>query len=224
MQDVNHPSATVLMIYKKKTISRNLQTQFSGVLTSPSPPQDKKISYNQSLFATQYSFFCPWVLSSCFKKKKKNNFLHEIHSRSLSQPSALHPTISNHIILESLHGTLSLFIWTLSLGANLMSTSLLSLYFHFKGFSRSIVLLGHFHVHCSGYNPWACSYHLGRTKPVFWLEVSTLTRMVIRPRNLMPSLYSCLHTKLSVLGMRQPSKSPGSLPVLGVLCEISSLA
>ena len=91
---------------------------------------------------------------------------------------------------------------TPSLGANPVSTSSSLPYFHFRGFSRRTDLLEHSHVNFPGCNPLACGYSMGRNKkPAFWLEASTLVGMVIRPRNLMPSLYSYSYVKLSVLGM-----------------------
>ena len=108
---------------------------------------------------------------------------------------------------------LSLFIWTLSSAKFMSAFSFLPL-LSFQGFSRSTVLLEHFHVNCSDCNPLAHDYSTGRGKPAFWLEVSTLARIVIRSRKLTPSLYSCPYTKLSILGTGQPPKSPGQLPIL----------
>lgn len=111
----------------------------------------------------------------------------------------LHPTKQTNsqtlCHLESQRGASYLFIRTLSFGAQLVR-SWLSLYPRFRGSSRSMVLLEHFQVECLGSNPLARGLSTKRRKPAFWLQVSTIARMVMRPRNLMSSLYSCLHTKL----------------------------
>lgn len=99
---------------------------------------------------------------------------------------------------------------------------LLHIYFHFRGNSRSVIIPEDFHVSCSSCNSLSCGYSIRRRKIAFWLEASTLARMVIRPRNLMLSFCSYSHTKLSFLGTGQSPKSLGWLPVLRLLCEISS--
>ena len=101
------------------------------------------------------------------------------------------------LIIWRLYGVVSLFIWTLSFSANVVSVSLFFLYSYFRGFSRSLVLSEHFPVYCSGCTPVARGYSMGRRKPAFWLEVSPQAGMVKIPRNLCPLflpvlIYCCL--------------------------------
>ena len=69
-----------------------------------------------------------------------------------------------------------------------------------------MVFLEHFHVVCSGCSPLTHGYSVGRRKPAFWLEISTLAGMVIRPRNLMPLFVSVLIQKVVSLGHRTATK------------------
>ena len=71
-------------------------------------------------------------------------------------------------------------------------------YFHSRGFSKSSLIACQL-LRLPSSSPWL----LFEEKNACLLTGSTLAGMVIRPRNLKPSLYSCPYTKLSVLGIRQ---------------------
>ena len=148
------------------------------------------------------SSFCPWVLYPCFNKPP---FCTKDTSRILSWLSALNSTPLNLMYIPQPHHMVP-ECETLGFGAKLVSTFPSLPLLSFRGSSRSMVLLEHSHVHRSGYNPLAFGYSIGRRKPAFLPEVSTLAGMVRRPRNLMPPLYCCPYTKSSVLGMGQPPK------------------
>ena len=130
----------------------------------------------------------------CTKDVFKNSFL-AIGSR---------PSPHHHLKTSSFgpqHGTLTLFIGTLSLCEfSEYTLSFLPLLLFQGLFEKNMPLLEHFHIDFSGCNSLTHGYSTGRRKPAFWLEVSTLARMVMRPRNLMPSLYSCPLYKVVCLG------------------------
>nr|XP_025716033.1 heat shock factor-binding protein 1-like protein 1 isoform X2 [Callorhinus ursinus] len=65
-----------------------------------------------------------------------------------------------------------------------------------RGSSRSMVLLEHLHANCSGCNPLACGYSMGRRKPAFWLEVGPLARMVHEPLDTLRTSWRGIHPHL----------------------------
>lgn len=108
---------------------------------------------------------------------------------------------------------LSVFIWTLSHGANLVSTFSFPLLLSFQGLFEEYGLIATFSCWLLSCNPLPRSYSTGRRKPAFWLEVSILAEKVVRPRKLMPSSPVLIQSCLSRAQDKQP-KSPTWLPIL----------
>ena len=166
-------------------------------IPNPLPTWRYTISHPSQL---QCSSFCPWVLSLCFNK---TTFLYQRHLQEFFLGHRLQtvpPPSPQNFIIWSPAWHVESFHWDSETVQIQWVYSLFFLYSYFRGFPRNMVLLEHFHIDFSGCNSLTHGYSTGRRKPAFWLEVSTLARMVIRPRNLMPSLYSCPLYKVVCLG------------------------
>ena len=154
-------------------VPENLLPKFliECAILKPLPTRRDIINHPSQLWGSSSS--SPWVLSLGFNK---TTILHQRHLKNsfLVVGSGPHPTKPHLYSKTSSFGTqcgaLSLYIWTLSFGAKLVSTFLFFLYSHSRGPSRSKVFLEQFHADCSGCNPLACGYSTGRRKslPFGW--------------------------------------------------------